>query len=174
MRKFLTLLALIVSVFALTACGGSHVVSNGKNPISMVGEWHQVNASPDGWMTASISGESIQVNLQSRDSSSIFWLGSFDTGRKSYGKFKVVSFGDQDAMKLDIAASTDKQKTFVYDNGVLSFDFSALGTSTTVRMIKGTSTTVIKPAPTKTSRSTSKLPAKKPMSPPKITLTKKK
>lgn len=134
MRKVLALLAMIVSIFALAACGDSHGASSNTNPSSLIGEWSQVNPNSGGWMTASISGESIQVNLKGRESSSIYWMGSFDTSRKPLGKFKVVSLGDQDAMKWQITASTDSKKTFTYDNGELSFKFSALGSSTIVHM----------------------------------------
>jgi hypothetical protein len=188
MRKVLALLALVVSIFTLAACGSSHGASSSdKNPATLVGEWSQVNASSDGWMMASISGDSIQVNLRGRDSSSIFWMGSFDTSRRPSGKFKVVSLGDQDAMKWDITASTEQQKTFTYDSGVLSFEFSAMGSSTTVLMTKNKT---VKPIPTatntptynrpstqksktSTSRTTPKPTVKKTASTPKTTSTKK-
>lgn len=136
MRKVLALLAIVVSIFTLASCGTSHGASVSKTAISLTGEWHQVNSNPDGWMTASISGESIQVNLKGRDSSSIFWLGTFETHRRWADKFKVVSIGDQDAMRWDITASNEKTKTFTYDHGILSFEFSAVGSTTTVRMKK--------------------------------------
>jgi hypothetical protein len=194
MRKFLALLALIVSIFTLAACGSSHgASSDNKNPTTLIGEWSQINASSDGWMTASISGDSIQVNLRSRGSSSIFWLGSFDTSHKPYGKFNVVSLGDQDAMKWDIMASGEKQKTFTYDSGVLSFGFSAMGSSTTVRMVKNKkpemkvwptskrkavkTPSYNRPSPQKsktpTPRTTSKPTVKQTASTPKSTSTKK-
>lgn len=150
MRKFLTLLTtIVVSVFALVACGSSPGASASKNPVSLVGEWYQINHNPDSWMTASISGESIQVDFRSSDYRSIFWMGSFDTRLKQSGKFKIVSLGDQDAMRWQIAASTEKQKTFTYDHGILSFEFSVLGSSTTIHMTKSKSAIVVKPTPTK-------------------------
>lgn len=132
--KFLVSLVTIVVIFVQAACGSQD--SSYENPSSFVGEWHQVNSNPAGWMTASISGESIQVNLRTRDSSSIFWMGTFDTSKKPVGKFEIVSLGDQDAMKWKILASTESKKTFVYDNGDLSFDFSMAGTSTVVHLKK--------------------------------------
>ena len=182
MRKALALLAMIVSIFTLAACGDTHGASSSKNPSSLVGEWRQVNSNPNGWMTASISGESIQVNLVSRDSSSIFWLGSFDTNRTPIGKFKVVSLGDQDAMKLMIAASSESKKTFTYNNGDLSFEFSALGSSTTVHMKKLKPVSTIKTTPTynrptaqtpQPRRTTKTSAPKKAVSPPKYSYKKK-
>lgn len=143
MRKFLALLALIVSVFTLAACGTSHDASSNKNPTTMIGEWRQVNSDETGWMSASISDGSIQVDLRGRDSSSIFWMGSFETSHKPTGKFKIVSIPDADArytMDGSLMASDEKQKTFSYDHGVLSFEFSALGSTATVHMTKTKST----------------------------------
>jgi hypothetical protein len=138
-QKFMVLLALLailVGAVTLASCGNSHGASDNKNPATMIGQWHQVNADEDGWMTASISGDSIQVNLRGRDSSSVFWVGSFDTSRRPAGKFDIVSLGDQDAMQWDLMASSEKQKTFGYDHGVLSFQFSAMGSSTIIHMTK--------------------------------------
>ena len=164
-QKFMVLLALLavfVGAISLAACGSSHSGSHDdKHPATMMGEWHQINANSDGWLTASISGSSIQVNLRSRDSSSIFWMGSFETSQLNHpsGKFKVVSLGDQDAMKWDITASTEQQKTFTYDHGVLSFQFSALGSSTIVHLKQTkthipTYTRTVKPTATSSKAST--------------------
>lgn len=137
MRKILALLAAIVSISFLASCVHAHGASSNKNPTTLVGEWHQVDSNPDGWFTASISGESIQVDLHGRDSRSIFWMGSFDTSHRPTGKFKVVSIPDPDArytMKHSLMASNESKKTFTYDNGEISFEFSALGSSTIVHM----------------------------------------
>jgi hypothetical protein len=174
MRKALALLAMIVSIFTLAACGDTHGASGSKNPTSLVGEWHQVNSNPNGWLTASISGEAIQVNLRGRDTSSIFWLGSFDTDRTPVGKFKVVSLGDQDAMRWKITASTESKKTFTYNNGDLSFEFSAMGSSTTIHMAKTQTADISSPTPMRTTKSTPKTSATKAVSPPKFSLKKKK
>jgi hypothetical protein len=153
MRKVLALLALIVSIFTLASCGTSHGVSvSNKNPSSFIGEWTQVNSSPDGWMTASISAGAIQVDLRSRDSHSPFWMGTFDTDKRPSGKLRIVSLGDQDAMKWQITTSTESKKTFTYDHGILSFQFSAMGSSTIVHLKKSKSAHI--PTATSTTRKT--------------------
>jgi hypothetical protein len=181
MRKVLALLAFIVSIFTLASCGSSHGASVSTKPVSLKGEWHQVNSNPSGWMTASISGDSIQVNLRGRDSSSIFWLGTFDTQKRSANKYKIVSLGDQDAMKYKIAASNESQKTFTYDHGILSFEFSALGSSTTIHMTKTKSFRIPTATPTTHRPSSNKATAQTPKpkkttkvaSPPRISTRKK-
>ena len=175
-RKFLApLAAIIVAIFALVACGNTHATSTSskKNSISMVGQWTQINTNSAGWMTASISGDSIQVNLVGRDSSSIFWMGTFNGTHKYAGSFKVTSIGDQDAMKWAIMASSEKTKTFSYKNGVLSYQFSMGGSSTIVHLKKTKSNVSVVPTKsaktkaakkTKTSKknTTSKVKNKKP------------
>lgn len=134
--KYLAPLVAILAIFGLAACG-SQGASASKNPTSLIGDWHQVGANKDGWFTASISGESIQVNLEGRDSSSIFWMGSFDSSHAAVGKFKVVSIPDADArntMRYSLMASTAKTTTFTYDHGLISFKFSALGSSTIIHL----------------------------------------
>lgn len=196
MRKVLALLAAVVSIFFLASCVHTHGVSN-KNPVTLVGEWHQTNSNPHGWFTASISGESIQVDLHGRDSRSIFWMGSFDTSHRPTGKFKVVSIPDPDArstMHHSLMMSNESKMTFTYNNGDLSFKFSAFGTSTIAHMSK-TSTHIptFIPVPKRTTkkipgynRPTAQTPkAKKPTirtpkpaapkvaSPPKVSIRKK-
>lgn len=190
MRKILALLAVVVSIFTLASCVHTHGASSNKNPASLVGEWHQSNSNPNGWFTASISGESIQVTMRGRDSSTIYWMGSFDTSHRPTNKFKVVSLPDPDArytMKKSLMASTDSQKTFTYKNGDLSFEYSALGSSTTVHMHKTkthipTFTRTAKPKPNKYRTQTPKAktptvrtpkPAAPKAAPPKISTRKK-
>lgn len=182
MRKVLALLALIVSIFTLASCG-SHGATTTKEPVSLIGEWHQINTNSNGWMSASISGESIQVNLRGRDSSSIFWMGTFDAHKRQDKKFEVVSLADQDAMKWMITASTESKKTFTYDHGVLSFEFSALGSSSIIHMTKTksahipTATPMTRRPSTNTPSAQTRIPkAKTPTkiaSPPKISGRKK-
>lgn len=139
MRKTLAILAASASISMLAACGSSHDASDSKNPTSLIGEWHQVNKNPDGYMTASIDAGSIQVDLHGRDSRSIFWMGSFEGDRQPTGKFTVVSIPDPDArytMKHSLMASDEPTKTFTYDNGDLSYEFSMAGTSTIVHLTK--------------------------------------
>lgn len=183
MRKILAVLALIVSIFTLASCGSTHGASVSTKPVSLVGEWHQVNSDPSGWMTASISGESIQVNLKGRDSSSVFWMGTFDTHKRTASKYKVVSLGDQDAMRWMITASSESKKTFTYDHGVLSFQFSALGSSTTIHMTKVKSAhiptytpTTYRPSVNKPTAQAKKTPSVKApkITAPKVALGKKK
>lgn len=135
--KYIAPLVAILAIFGLAACG-SQGASASSNPTSLIGDWRQVGPDSDGWFTASISGGSIQVNLEGRDgSSSIYWMGSFESDHPTVGKFTVVSIPDADArntMKYSLMSSDEKTKTFSYKNGVISFKFTALGTSAVIQL----------------------------------------
>jgi len=101
-----------------------------QNQSSLAGTWKQI---PDGMsgitMTAVVSVDSIQINIFMNGTSGIYWLGSFDP---KIIAGSTLSQGDSDAMDLDIFASQDKTKLFAYTNGLLSYQFSMLGTTSTV------------------------------------------
>jgi len=185
-RLCLALLGVILSLIALlTACGSEHAATANQQPKSLIGDWRQVGHNPDGWFTASITGGSIQVNLEGRDSSSIYWMGSFDSSHPTVGKFKIVSIPDADArytMKTSLMASEETTKPFTYDNGVISFKYSILGTSAVIQLKQTkphipTLTKTVTPKVTK-SKAAMRTPARKTTSAKsaatkKATLTKK-
>lgn len=137
MRKTLAVLAGIASISVLSACGGSHDDSKADVPTSLVGEWYQVNAK-DGDMLAkaSITPGSIQINLDTRDESRVYWLGTFNSDQDTNKTFKVESKGDPDAMGMSLFGSRDKSKTFTYQDGEISYKFTMMGTTKTVRLAK--------------------------------------
>jgi hypothetical protein len=138
-RKTLAVLAAFSSISVLAACGGSHDNSAGvsKDPVSLIGEWHQTNAEETGVvMKASISPGSIQVNMDTRDQSGIYWLGTFDTDKGTVKGFTTVSKGDPDAMEKSLFGSQSKTKSFTYKDGEISYKLTILGTTTTVRLAK--------------------------------------
>lgn len=133
---------LLIVISALVVAAGFFVVPMGQDnekseiPTSLIGNWAQVNGEPDATMTAEITGEAIQINMETRDSSSIYWLGSFDTTGDLTTTFDVESQGDQDAMALSLFGSGDPTKTFAYKDGKISYGFTIMGSTTTVYLAK--------------------------------------
>jgi hypothetical protein len=173
MRKTLAILAAIGSISVLTACGGSHGTSI-TTPSSLLGQWYQTQNGINGtYMTATVTSGHIQVNMKTRGSvSQIYWLGTFDTDKGTSKSFKTVSLGDPDAMAMSIFGSADKTKKFEYKNGLLSYKFSMLGSTTTVKLskvppmsitktptVKTTATKKPSPKATKTKTNTVKVPS---------------
>lgn len=107
-----------------------------KPPINLIGKWHQTKTENDILMEATISSGSIQIDMKTRDSNSIYWMGSFDTSKNSSSSFEIVSKGDQDAMSMSIFGSQDKTKKFTYIDGDLSFKFTMMGTTSTIHLSK--------------------------------------
>lgn len=175
--KFTAIFGGLALIPVLSACGGSAGASGTSHttPKTLVGRWVQSNdLDNDVIMKATVSkGNTIQVNMQARDSTSIYWLGSFKSNKNPRSSFNVISRGDQDAMSMSIFGSVDSTKRFKYKNGDLSFEFSMLGTTSTVHLKKqpdvGASTrtktrpTFKNPAPKRTITK----PAKVPAAPPK-------
>jgi hypothetical protein len=85
-------------------------------------------------MTATIDSGNIHIDLSTGDTSGIYWIGTFPVEKILSDGFTVTSAGDTQAMESDLFASQDSTKTFTYKNGVLSFQFSILGTTRTVHL----------------------------------------
>lgn len=145
MRKVLAVLAIPVTISVLSGCGGGAHASS--LPDDFTGKWYQTNAKSTGVnMTAEITAGHIQINNVPRSgTSAIYWLGTFDTDKSTSKAFKTKSLGDQDAMAMSIFASQDETKQFTYKDGVISFKYSILGTTSTVKLAKRS-----KPTPTRT------------------------
>lgn len=109
----------------------------------LIGEWKQYkNGIPNSYMSATIAENTIKVVLRldsgtegDADAAGTFWIGSFDTSKDS-DHFKVESMGDKDALTHSILGSQDRTKSFYYDNGILSFNFSIMGVNTTVQLVR--------------------------------------
>ena len=105
-----------------------------QNHDNLMGTWHQI---PDGnagiTMTADVYTDSIQINISVNGTGGIYWLGSFDP---SVISGTILSQGDSDAMADAIFASQDSTKLFTYANGVLTYQFSMLGVTSTVSLTR--------------------------------------
>ena len=100
------------------------------------GDWKQTNSqSEDSYQAATITGNAIEINWVSDngDTRSLYWAGTFEAPTTP-GSFSWDSVND--TVKTDVAmlASGDPTKTFTYDNGEISYEASALGTTMTVRL----------------------------------------
>lgn len=124
-------------VFLFTRDGNTAKPASVQIPVSMTGKWHQDEPTSTGiTMEATIDVTTIQIDMITRDSSSIYWLGTFDSDQDLSTSFEVVSVGDQDAMSRSIFGSQSSRKTFAYNDGELSYSFSIMGTTSTIRLTK--------------------------------------
>ena len=140
---FTLCVALLIAVF--TGCSSTPTNSDSsgnttkKKIADLTGEWKQSNSkSDDSYQAATISGDTIEIYWVSDngDTKSLYWAGSFvapTTADEPY-----IWNSENDLSKTDTAmlASSDDTKTMTYQNGVLSYEASALGTTTTVKLEK--------------------------------------
>jgi hypothetical protein len=136
----IALLGGVVSYFLVANAVAETTSEKPKTPVSLVGKWVQTNGTGDILAEATISDVgSVQIDLKTRDSSSIYWMGSFDTTKDASKPFTVVSLADPDAQKAmakSLFGSQDKTKELAYENGELSYEFTMMGTTSTVRLTR--------------------------------------
>ena len=108
-------------------------------PVDLTGDWKQTNsASPDNYQAATIDGDVITINWvdETTDSKSIYWVGTFVAPDEPGDTYSWTSDRDVAATDSALLASTDDSKEFTYEAGVLSYEASALGTTTTLKLEK--------------------------------------
>lgn len=141
-RKLSGVLALALSLALLTACGKADA-SSGKTedtppaPPDLTGEWKQTNSgSDDSWQAATITGDTIEVYWVSDggDTKSLYWAGTYIAPETADEPYTWASENDKSKTSNALLASGDDTKEFAYQDGVLSYDVSALGTTTTVKL----------------------------------------
>ncbi len=105
----------------------------------LTGNWKQNNsASDDGWMTATINGNTITANFvtDNGDTTSLFWVGTFAPPTDDKSPYTWTSTRDTAATDSALLASTDPTKDFIYEDGEISFPVSIAGSTATVRLSK--------------------------------------
>ena len=109
-----------------------------KKPLDLTGKWHATNSADESSATfeAEIKDGVITIYFVNKkeDTKSLYWQGTVPAPDTTDDKYDFTSQADTDALSKSLFGSQDKTKDFKYENGVLSFDFSALGTTKTIKM----------------------------------------
>jgi len=135
--------ALLITIF--TGCSSTPTsTGNVSNTIKkqipdLTGEWKQENSkSADSYQAATISGDTITIYWVSDkgDTKSLYWAGSFVAPTTADEPYSWTSKNDHSKTESALLASSDDTKTMKYQNGVLSYEASAMGTTTTVKLKK--------------------------------------
>jgi hypothetical protein len=111
-------------------------VKEKPKPVSLDGQWKQNNpASPNSWQAATITGDTIEIYWVSNngDTKSLYWAGSVAVPAEG-DSFTFDSINDTSKTESSMLASSDPIKKFTYKDDQLSYEASALGTTTTVRL----------------------------------------
>ena len=131
MKRILSFILCAVLLLAITACSP-------KGPADLTGNWKQTNGSSDYYMTAKVSGDTIEVYwvFDGGDTTSLYWAGSFTAPTTADEPYTWTSTNDHAKTSASLMSSEDDTKDFTYKKGELSFPASAFGVTTTVRMTK--------------------------------------
>lgn len=162
-RVFAAFFAATLSIF-LVACGNapasstsseSSVISTPTPTIEptpeaipdLTGVWKQVEAN-ESYQQAIITNDTIEITWEGDNTSSLYWAGSFDPPTKADEPYVWESQNDYSRTENAILASGDETKAFTYEGGYISYEVSAFGTTTTLKIEKISND--IPPTPTPT------------------------
>lgn len=146
------LLAPAIALLALTGCSGAEesVQTNNETAAApeeaesaqapdLAGAWVQSNPnSEDSFQQAEIADGRITVDWVSDggDTTSIYWVGTFEAPTNAAGPYVWTSERDEEATENALLASTTDTKEFTYEDGEITYEVTALGTTTKVTLEK--------------------------------------
>ena len=136
-KRVLALLLGGLLALSLCACsGGDNAEGQSKDdntPPDLTGVWTQKDAGED-YQQATISGDTITVNWVSPDSTSLYWAGTFTAPTTADEPYTWTSENDTAKTSTALLAATSETKDFTYQDGKISYEVSAFGTTTTVEL----------------------------------------
>lgn len=120
-----------------TAASSTESKTPKKQIPDLTGKWKQSNSkSDDTYQAATISSNTIEIYWVSDngDTKSLYWSGSFVAPTTANEPYKWASKNNHSKTESAMLASSDDTKTMTYQSGVLSYEASAMGTTTTVKL----------------------------------------
>lgn len=132
MKKIILTAAAALLCAALVACGS-------EKTADLTGTWKQTNSGSEGsYQEATISGDTIEIYWVSDggDTKSLYWAGTYEAPSEPVDSYSWDSVNDKSKTDGALLASGDDTKTITFEDGVLSYSASALGTTTTVKLEK--------------------------------------
>jgi hypothetical protein len=135
MWKNSTIMLVIFSlfIFSFSACGGSET----SEPVTLDGAWTE-SSNDDVKFVATITDNRIEMTIDSEDSSSLYWKGTFpESGVTASEGMKITSKADEEALAESFTGSQAKSKVFTYEDGTLDFEFTIMGTTRVIHLKKG-------------------------------------
>lgn len=121
---------IIWAVASMPPKPGSYADSNVEEVLVLDGTWE---SKSDPSFKALIKNGTIEVNIISDNTASLYWKGTFEW---TPGKESIVSIADKAALDGSLLGSLADDKTFLYKGDNLIFDVGMLGTTTTITMEK--------------------------------------
>lgn len=141
MKKLLFIILALVMCTGLVACGGSSSNKQEGNtpakPLDLSGTWVQINSNSDeAWQEATIADGTIEINWISDkgETKSLYWSGTYEAPTESTDEYEWTSKNDKEKTDSALLASGADTKDFTYKDGVISYEASAMGTTTTIKL----------------------------------------
>lgn len=144
MKKLIALFAVIFVGISLSACQSAENGSDASKPASKIAAAPVATPAPtkeapvslDGtWKAegfeAVVAADSIEINIVSTDSESLYWKGTFASGTD-----KITSIADREALDASMLGSQDSEKVFAIDGDKITFKMSMMGTTKTIKLKK--------------------------------------
>ena len=152
-KKIVTMLLLATLSVSVVGCGsGSFSGSTKENsktsqseekeeeakePTDLTGVWASENKDGS-YQEATITDDSIEINWISDDGAtkSVYWSGTYTAPTEFVEEYSWTSDRNKEKTDSALLASTDDTKEFTYKNGKISYEVSAMGTTSTVELIQ--------------------------------------
>lgn len=137
------------TLFVLTGCSSPAsppATSNSDAPseeieevetLNLDGTWVQTNNNGDiAYHQATIAGDVFTIDWinEEDESRSIYWIGTFPIPETADDTYAWTSVRDQEATASALLAAQVDSKDFVYENGEIVYEMTALGTTRTIRL----------------------------------------
>lgn len=131
--------------FGLAGCAGSTTSTAPESaavseapaaPADLTGDWVQSNSKSEAsYQAATITSDTIEINwvTDGGETVSLYWAGSYEAPT-SGGSFTWESANDTSKTGSAMLASGDPTKEFTYEDDVISYQASALGTTTKIEL----------------------------------------
>lgn len=150
-KKIVAVMLAGMLAVSATACSGSDANSNDEKsdsnnseqieeqeePTDLTGTWKS-EENDGSYQEAVITEDRIEINWVSDggDTTSIYWVGTYKSPTEAVDEYSWTSERNKEETDSALLASTDDTKDFTYKDGIISYETSALGTTTTVKLSK--------------------------------------
>lgn len=138
MKKIIGLVLSMAMIFIMfTACGGGEEAKP-EEPLDLTGTWIQEDAENETYQTAVIKDGTIEINWISEEdeTEALYWIGTYAAPTEAAEEYTWTSEGDTETMASALLASQDETKEFTYIDSKLTYKTSAMGVTTTVKLVR--------------------------------------
>lgn len=144
-KRIVAIVMICILSTGLWACGNSSSETDSgksspeeaKEPTDLTGTWKS-EENEGAWMEATITSDAIQIDWMSDEekTKSIYWVGTYEAPTNDVTEYSWTSERNREETDTALLASTDDTKDFTYKDDMISYEVSAMGTTTTVELSK--------------------------------------